>query len=137
MNFHVDRTHPASGHSMSPLCTTCQRTSALTGRTLPASGHSSRQHPVTRPRHVLTAANDRTRWSYRDQRPVTYSDLRSPGLSHRTRPLRSVKPCLFYTVRRWHRRTVRTLRADTPPVKFLTLAQMCQPPSVSPCAHVC
>ena len=37
-----------------------QRTSALTGRTLPASGHSSRQRPVTRPRCVLTAATDRT-----------------------------------------------------------------------------
>ena len=67
MNFHdrtrpvmLDRTHPASGHSMSPLCTTRQRMSALTGCTLPASGHSSCQRPVTRPRRVLTAATDRT-----------------------------------------------------------------------------
>jgi len=48
----------------------------------------------------------------------------------------SVKSCLLCIGRRWHRQTVRTLRADTLPVKFLTLAQMCQPPSVSSCAHV-
>ena len=56
----LDQTHPAFGHSMSPLCTTHQCTSALTGRTLPASGHSSHQRPVTRPRRVLTVAIDRT-----------------------------------------------------------------------------
>ena len=67
MKFHdrthlvmLDQTHPVSSHSTSPLCTTRQRTSALTGRTLPASGHSSCQRPVTRPRRVLTAATDRT-----------------------------------------------------------------------------
>ena len=43
--------------------------------------------------------------SLQDQRPVTYSDLR-----------------LFCIERWWHRWTVRTLRADTPPVEFLTLA---------------
>ena len=73
---------------------------------------------------VLTTATDRT------QDPSVRS-LRDQRLVH------SEKPCLFCTGHRWHRRTVRTLRADTPPVKFLTLAQMCQPPSVSPCAHVC
>ena len=67
MNFHdrtrpvmPNRTHPAFGPSMSPLCASHQRTSALTERTLPASGHSSCQHPVTRPRRVLTAATDQT-----------------------------------------------------------------------------
>jgi hypothetical protein len=35
----LDRTLPASGQMMSPLCALRQRTSALTGRTLPASGH--------------------------------------------------------------------------------------------------
>ena len=43
--------------------------------------------------------------SLNDQRPVTSSDL-----------------YLFCLGRRWHHRTVRTLRADSPPVKFLTLA---------------
>ena len=56
----LDQSHPASRHSMSPLCTTRQCTSALTRRTLPASDHSSRQRPVTRPRCMLTAATDRT-----------------------------------------------------------------------------
>ena len=56
----LDWTHPASGHSMSALCTTRQRTSALTGRTLPASSPSSCQHPVTRLRHMPTTATDRT-----------------------------------------------------------------------------
>ena len=56
----LDRTHPASGHSTFPLCASRQRTSALIGRTLPVSDHSSRQRPVIRPRRVLTAATDRT-----------------------------------------------------------------------------
>ena len=56
----LDRTHPMSGYSMSPLCTTRQHTSALTKRILLASGHSSHQRPVTRPRRMLTAATDRT-----------------------------------------------------------------------------
>ena len=60
------------------------------------------------------------------QRPVTAP----PASGH------SVNPYLFCIGRLWHRRTIHTLRADTPPVKFLTLAHMCQPPSVSPCAHV-
>ena len=35
------------------------------------------------------------------------------------RPMHSVRLCLFCVGRRWHRRTVRTLRADTPSVEFL------------------
>ena len=38
-HFMPDRTHPASDHSTSPLCAPRQCSSALTGRTLPASGH--------------------------------------------------------------------------------------------------
>ena len=53
-------THPASGHSMFPLCASRQCTSAPTERTRPASGHSSHQRPVIRPRRVLTTATDRT-----------------------------------------------------------------------------
>ena len=91
----TDRTHPVSVRSL----------------LAPASGRRSKHTPYV--------ATDWTRRSNRDQRLVTYSDLR-----------------LFCKERQWHRRTVRTLQADTPPVKFQTLAQMCQPPSVSPCAHV-
>ena len=40
---------------------------------------------------------------------------------HDQRPVHSVKPCLFCIGRRWHRRAVRTLRADTLPVEFRTL----------------
>ena len=36
-------------------------------------------------------------------------------------PVHPVRHCLFYVGRRWHRRTIRTLRADTPPVEFQTL----------------
>ena len=90
-----------------------------TGRSLLASGQFVTQRSVRDRRCAPSAATDRTRRSNRDQRPVTYSDL-----------------CLFGLGCRWHHRTIRTLRADTPPVKFLTLAQMCQPPSVSPCAHM-
>ena len=53
MNFHdrtcpvmPDRTHPTSGPSTSPLSTSRQRTSALTGRTLPASGCRATQRLV-------------------------------------------------------------------------------------------
>ena len=42
----LDRTLPASGQMMSPLCASRQHTSALTGRTLPASSHRATQHPV-------------------------------------------------------------------------------------------
>ena len=55
-----DQTHPASGHSMSPLYASRQRMSALTGHTLLASSHSSCQHSVTRPRRMLTAATNQT-----------------------------------------------------------------------------
>ena len=84
-----------------------------------ASGQFVTQRPVRDRRCAPSAATDQTRRSNRDQRPVTYSDLR-----------------LFCLGCQWHRQTVRTLRADTPPVKFLTLAQIYQPPSVSPCVHV-
>ena len=93
-----DRTNPASGPSTSPLCALRQRTSALTGHTLPASDHLTDAS-------VFAVTPDRTRRSNRGQHPVTPSDL-----------------CLFCLGRRWHRRTVRTLWADTPPVEFLTLA---------------
>ena len=43
----LDRTLPASGQMMSPLCALRQRTSALTGRTLPASGRRVTQRPVS------------------------------------------------------------------------------------------
>ena len=70
----LDWTHPVSGHSTFPLCVSCQRTSALTGRTLPASGHFQRQRLVEDQNCALTAATDRTQdpsvWSLRDQRPV-------------------------------------------------------------------
>ena len=68
-NFHYrtrpvmpDRTHPAYRPSTSPLCASHQRTSALTGRTLPASSRRATQRPV-----ILTDASvfavtpDRTR----------------------------------------------------------------------------
>ena len=42
----LDRTLPAFGQKMSPLCALHQRTSTLTGRTLPASGRKATQHPV-------------------------------------------------------------------------------------------
>ena len=42
----LDRTLPASGQMMSPLCALRQRTSALTGCTLTASGRRATQRPV-------------------------------------------------------------------------------------------
>ena len=101
----LDQTQPASGHTTSPLYALRQCMSALTGHTLPASGRRAIQRPVMRPKRTSSAATDRTLWSNQGQRPVTHNDL-----------------CLFCLGRRWHRRTIRTLRADTPPVEFLTLA---------------
>ena len=45
----ADRTLPASGQMMSPLCASRQCTSALTGRTLPASGRRATQRPIILP----------------------------------------------------------------------------------------
>ena len=119
----LDRTLPASGHSVTFLCAIRQqdRTLDLSVRSVqhPAFGHLTDAS-------VFAVTPDRTCRSNRGQRPVTPSDLH-----------------LFCLGRRWHHWTVRTLWVHTPPVELLTLApklhypcQMCQPPSVSPYAHV-
>ena len=87
----------------------------------------ARSKPLMTTSTTNTCIFDRTRRSNRGQRPVTRSDLH-----------------LFCLGCRWHRRTVRTLRADTPPVEFLTLAPKTSPPlikcanhQVYPLVHMC
>ena len=84
-----------------------------------ASSHARSDTPCVRSLNVssvrLTSAyvsTDRTQ-------TMSVRSVYTPASGH------SVNPCLFCIGRRWHRQTVRTLRADTPPVKFRTFAPKC------------
>ena len=103
MKFHdrtcpvmLDWTHPVSDHSTFPLCASRQRTSALTRCTLPASGHSSRQRPITRPRCMLTAATDRTLNPASGHHTTSVWSLYEP-LSFLSRALVAPSDCLYST----------------------------------------
>ena len=102
VRLHVIGRSPASGHTPAPTSPCI----SLTGCSLPASGHFECQRPVEDRRCMLSATTDRT------QDP----SVRSP---RDQRPVHSVRPCLFCVGHRWHHRTIRTLRADTPPMEFL------------------
>ena len=99
---HVIGRSPGSSHTLASASPYV----SLTGRTLPASGHFQCQRPVEDRRCMLSATTDRT------QDP----SVRSPCDQ---RSVHSVRPGLFSLGCRWHRRTVRTLRANTPPMEFL------------------
>ena len=105
-NFHARLDSPSiRSLNVSSECLTSAYVS--TDRTHPASVRSQ-SDPVSdrlTDASVFTVIPDRTRRSNRGQRPVTPSDHR-----------------LFCLGCRWHRRTVRTQRADTPLVEFLTFA---------------
>ena len=94
-------------------------------------GVSSVHCHVSRTRHNPPAS---------DQRPMPASSLllltRRAGPTETSVRSLIVTSIFFCLGRRRHCWTIHTLWADTSTVKFLTLAQMCQPPSVSPCAHV-
>ena len=104
----LDRTLPASGHTVTSYCADRQH-----DRTQPFSVRSPSDlaSDCLTDASVFAATPDQTRRSNQGQRPVTSSDLR-----------------LFCLGRRW------SFLPLLP--NFTTLDQMCQPPSVSPCAHV-